>query len=311
MSKHRIIYLFLLPLTAFHLSAQWETDSVYDYHTQKGISAVYNLEFPEATKEFNEMVRLRPDHPAGHFFLAMVDWEQIAIDIDNESYDDAFYDKLDQVIDVCNKRLKDNSDDVTALFFKGGAIGFRARLRANRDHWLRAANDGRLALPIIQKIRELQPDNYDVLLGTGIYDYFAEVAPEKYPILKPIMIFFPNGDKKRGIESLRLASEKAKYAAVEAAYCLMQVYYSYEHKPANALPLAIRLHARFPNNPQFERSLGRCYVQLDVWPEVFRIFTDINLKFEKKLNGYNHNCPENRNIISECFISIRTNSTRL
>ncbi len=266
--------------------AQWDTDSVFDDHTQRGINAVYNLDFPIATQEFETMVALQPKHPAGHFFLAMVEWEKILIDIDDESRDDAFFDMLDKVIDLCDERLDQDPNDITALFFKGGAIGFRGRLRAHRDQWLRAANDGRRALPIVQKIQELAPDNYDVLLGTGIYDYFAEVVPDQYPFLKPLMIFFPKGDKEKGIGELRLASEKAKYAAVEASYFLIQLYYNYEHQPSNALTMALKLAARFPNNPQFARYLGRCYVQLGIWPEVLRVFSDIRKKGLEGATGY-------------------------
>ncbi len=269
--------------------AQWDTDSIFDIHTQQGINAVYNLDFPNATREFEALVALKPKHPAGHFFLAMVEWEKILIDIDDESRDDTFFDMLDKVIDLCDDRLDENPNDITALFFKGGAIGFRGRLRAHRSHWLRAANDGRRALPIVQKIQELDRNNYDVLLGTGIYDYFAEVVPNEYPFLKPLMIFFPTGNKEKGIRELRLASEKAKYAAAEASYFLMEVYINYEHQPSNALMPALKLTARFPNNPQFARYLGRCYVQTGIWPEVFRVFSDIRRKGLERMTGYTMN----------------------
>ena len=269
--------------------AQWDTDSVYDFHTRQGIDAVYNLDFPTAINEFETMIALRPKHPAGHFFRAMVEWEKTHIDIDNESYDDMFYDLLDKVIDICDERLDENPDDITALFFKGGSIGFRGRLRAHRDQWLRAANDGRRALPIVRRIQELDPNNYDVLLGTGIYDYFAEAIPDEYPFLKPLMVFFPSGNKEKGIRDLRAASEKAKYAAVESAYFLIQVYYNYEHKPANAMPLALKLAVRFPNNPLFARYLGRCFVQMGIWPEVFRVFSDVRKKGLSGMPGYSEN----------------------
>ena len=49
------------------------------------------------------------------------------MDPDNESYDDQFYDKLDNVIDQCDDILDKNSENVDALFFKGGAIGFQRK----------------------------------------------------------------------------------------------------------------------------------------------------------------------------------------
>ena len=75
--------------------------------------------------------------------------------------------------------------------FKGGAIGFRGRLRATRDSWIKAADDGREALPIVEQASKLDSNNTDVELGFGIYNYYAAVIPDEYPMIKPLMIFFP------------------------------------------------------------------------------------------------------------------------
>ena len=256
-------------------SAQWLTDQEFDQHTKEGIDLVYNLQFEEAEKEFQLLIAKYPDHPAGYFFEAMVDWWRILLDIDNESLDDTFIAKLDAVIDKCDNLLDKNSDDVTALFFKGGSLGFRGRLRANRGSWIKAANDGRLALPIVQRAFKIAPDNFDILLGIGIYNYYAEAIPEQYPVVKPLMIFFPSGDKKKGIEQLVTAAAHAKYAAVEASYFLLQLNYTHERQYDKGLEIAQQLLSRFPNNVVFHRYVGRCYVSLAKWEEARATFGSI------------------------------------
>ena len=67
-----------------------------------------------------------------------------------------------------------------AILFKGGAIGFRGRLRGDRSQYLRAARDGLRSLPLLQKSRQLEPTNKDILFGQGIYHYFAEAMPGHY-----------------------------------------------------------------------------------------------------------------------------------
>ncbi|HTR80835.1 MAG TPA: tetratricopeptide repeat protein [Bacteroidota bacterium] len=256
-------------------SAQWLTDPDFDLHTKQGIDHVYNLEFDAAEADFHYIVATYPNHPAGYFFLAMVDWWKILLDMDDESHDDAFLAKLNVVIDKCDSILDVNPDDVTALFFKGGALGFRGRLRANRNNWIRAANDGRLALPIVQHAFKIAPDNYDILLGIGIYNYYAEAIPEQYPIVKPLMLFFPSGDKKKGIEQLQEAAAHAKYAAVEAEYFLLQLNYTHEKKYDKALEIAKRLFARYPRNVVFHRYIGRCYVSLGKWDSAEVTFKEV------------------------------------
>jgi tetratricopeptide (TPR) repeat protein len=281
-----ISFFFLLRFPQ-PVSAQWVPDSVYDYHVQKGIDYTYNLDFEHANQEFSELVRLKPDHPAGYFFLAMIDWWKILLDLDDDSHDDEFFDKLDKVIDMCDKRLDKDESDITALFFKGGAIGFHGRLHANRNHWLRAANDGRQAIGIVQKAYELQPDNADILLGIGIYNYYAEVAPDKYPLLKPLMWFLPKGDTAKGIEQLRIASQHAKYARVEATYFLAQLYFYFEKDYPAALQLATELSTKYPNNSLFQRILGRCDVVLNRLAEADTIYSEVIKRCREGRVGYN------------------------
>jgi tetratricopeptide (TPR) repeat protein len=277
---------FLLLFVCSSAQSQWLDDPVLDQRVLRGIDKLYNYEFDRADSDFTEVIRQRQDHPAGYFFRAMVQWERIISNFDDESQDNKLYQMLDVVIEMCEKRLDEHPNDVTAMFFNGGAVGFRGRLRANRGKWLGAANDGIVALPLVRKAYELEPNNYDVLLGIGIYNYYASVVPEKYPVVKPAMIFFPSGDRKKGLEQLRQASQNAKYAKVEAMYFLMQNYFVYEKDYANALELARKLHTKYPNNSMFHRYVGRCLVSTGYLGEAKDIFVDIEKRCSKKQLGY-------------------------
>lgn len=284
--KYSILVLFGILFFVSISNAQWLEDRVIDQRVQHGIDELYNFEFDKADSDFSEVIKLYPNHPIGYFFRAMVQWERIISSFDDESHDDKLYKLLDVVIDICEKRLDENPEDVAAMFFKGGAMGFRGRLRANRGKWLGAANDGIVALPLVRKAFELEPDNYDVLLGIGIYNYYAAVIPGRYPIVKPAMIFFPNGDRKKGLEQLRQASLHAKYAKVEATYFLMQNYFIYEKDYPKALELARNLHERYPNNSMFYRYLGRSLVSTGYLGEANEIFIDIVSRYSQKQIGY-------------------------
>lgn len=276
------LILFFLPT----LRSQWIADPAIDTHVQRGIDFIYNLEFDNADTEFTQVVKLRPDHPVGYFFQAMIEWWRILTNFDDESRDDKFYDMLDVVIDMCEKRLDANPNDVTALFFKGGSVGFRGRLRVNRGKWVGAANDGLVALPLVRKAYDLDPKNFDVLLGIGIYNYYADVIPDNYPIAKPLMIFFPGGDRKKGMEQLILASQNAKYAEVEASYFLMQNYFQYEKDYLKALEIARRLNTKYPRNPLFHRYFGRCLVSVGYLSEANDVFVEVAKRYREKQNGY-------------------------
>ncbi|HLF15324.1 MAG TPA: hypothetical protein VI932_10590, partial [Bacteroidota bacterium] len=227
-----VALIALLALTAVPsgggLRAQWLGDSASEALTRAGIDHIYNMQFDSARAEFRRVIESHPDHPAGHFFLAAVEWWRIMADIENTAYDRDFIGMLDGVIDICDRRLERDEHDVAALFFKGGSLGFQGRLHGNREDWIKAANSGRGALPIVQETYRLAPDNDDVVFGIGIYNYYAAIIPEMYPFVRPLMLFFPEGDRARGLEQLRRASRLARYAKTEASYFLLQILFNFE-----------------------------------------------------------------------------------
>lgn len=267
--------LLLLLLTPAMLRAQWINDPAIDALIHDGIRDTYNMRFEAADAAFQKVTKAYPDHPAGPFFIAMVEWWRILIDIENESRDDRFFDMLDEVVELCDERLDKNENDVAGLFFKGGSIGFKGRLLASRKSWVKAATTGKEALPVVMDAADLAPDNADLAFGTGIYDYYAAVLPDRYPVLKPLMVFLPEGNKALGLKELKLAADKGKYANYEAMYFLMQVYYGMENKPSSALTYARKLLGEFPENPVFHRYLGRIYIKLGNWERAAEVFSEI------------------------------------
>lgn len=277
------IFLFVL-LFSIPIFAQ---NSDFDSRVNEGIKQIYNIKFAQAEKTFRSVMADYPNDPAGRFFLAMIDWWKILIDPDNESNDEIFFQKLEDVIYQCDQILDKNPDNVNALFFKGGSIGFRGRLRAFRESWLKAADDGREALPIVEQAAVLDPKNMDVQLGFGIYNYYAAVIPDEFPLIKPLMIFFPNGDKQKGIEELKNTAFNGKFAKYEARYFLMTLYYRYENNPIIADNYAKLLLDDFPDNPVFEKWRGRISVRLGNTNLADSIFNDVLIKADKKYLGYN------------------------
>jgi tetratricopeptide (TPR) repeat protein len=284
--RYRFIY-FIIIFLIFSLHVFSQTVN-YDSVVSTGVEEIYDIKFSDAEKTFKSLIAGYPDHPAGKFFLAMIDWWKIMLNPDNESYDDIFYQKLEDVISECDNILEKHPNNFNALFFKGGAIGFRGRLRAYRDSWLKAANDGHEAMPLVEKAAKINPNNNDVQLGFGIYDYYASVIPDEYPFLKPLMIFFPKGDKKRGLEELNKTAKYGKFAKYEARYFLMTLYYNFENNPYKADEYADLLVKDFPDNPVFERWKGRIEAKKGNFTGSANIFKDVLSKAKKKMPGYDN-----------------------
>lgn len=243
--------LLIIPLYAFPYKSPNDTT------IKSGIYLIYNLEFDKAEKHFRNLMADFPDDPGMRFYLAMVDWWKILLNTENTSYDQLFLDKLEDVIFQCDNILKKNPKDAMALFYKGGAIGYRGRLRALRESWLKAADDALSAYPIVEEVYKIDKNNTDILLGFGIYNYYLSVVPERFPMIKPFLVLFPKADKNLGIEQLVNVAENGKFSKYEAMYFLMTSFLIYENLPYKAFEYAQKLYTLFPNNIVFMRYYAK------------------------------------------------------
>jgi len=281
------ITLSVLALVLIFQMNAYSKKLTYDSLVTAGINQIYSIKFTEAEKTFQLLKKEYPKHPASRFFFAMIDWWKIILSEENEEQDDIFYDKIEETVDFCDEILDNDPNNVDALFFKGGAIGFRGRLSVMRESWFSAANDGREALPLVEHAFELDPNNVDVKLGFGIYNYLAAVIPEKYPVVKPVMIFFPEGNKELGLKQLKEAASSGKYSKYEARYILVTFFYYFENDMNSAVIYAKQLVDSFPNNPVFERWRGRIAAREKETTLADSIFKDVLSKADKNFEGYN------------------------
>ena len=279
--KKYFLVLIIFATTNFSQNAR------FDSLITAGIYQIYGIEFDQAVNTFQIVQKDYPKNPAGKFFDAMIDWWRIMLDMDNEQYDDQFEDKLDDVIDMCEDILDEDENNVNALFFKGGSLGFRGRLYSVRESWMDAALDGKDAMPIVYRVYELDPEHRDIQLGFGIYNYYADVIPEKYPFIKPFMMFFPEGDREKGLEQLVHVANHGKYSKIEARYFLLTSYYKFEENMKEAMVWADSLVNDFPNNPTFQRYKGRIHVKRGSYTQASPVFEDILRKCDEGYKGYN------------------------
>lgn len=292
--SHFLLLFFVITFTNYQKShSQWAImKSDADSLVTVGSNHIYNIKFDEARECFSKVIEMYPEHPAGYFLDAMVEYWKISIFRNTTAYNQTFLDKIDKVNTLCNSLLAKNESDLTALFFKGGALGYRARFYSNNQEWLSAAYDGKEAYDIMKKCLIKAPGNHDIMLGTGIYNYFADAIPEKYPLTKPLLSFLQSGDKKIGILQLKSSSLYAKYTRIEAMVTLMQLFYSFENNMNEAHFYANQLFSMYPNNPYFHRNLGRIYVRMGEWDSIENTWRSLVNRALDKWTGYDNNAAK-------------------
>src|SRR5690606_4411531 len=134
-------------------------DRAFEMPARRGLGLLYNAQFAEARAAFDTLAARYPDHPAAAFLRALVPWWEILLDLSDTSRDEAFYDAMDEVVRLADRRLRRDEYDLDARFFKGAALAFRARLRANRRDYVRAAFDAKGALDYVLDVARRDPAN--------------------------------------------------------------------------------------------------------------------------------------------------------
>ena len=253
---------------------------------EEGLDLLYDMQLAEAEARFDEIDRLYPAYPIGPFLKGLITWWQILPDLNDESHDDRFIEQMEEVIKRSDRLLKKNEDDFDAQFFKGAALGFRGRLRSDRGQWLRAARDGKQAMDYVLRVAKQDTTNADYMFGKGVYDYFAAMVPKKYPVVKPLMVFFPKGNRDRGLRELQFTAESGRFIRTEAVYFLLQIYYLYEPNYQKSLDYITWLRTEHPRNGFFHLIEGRVYVRWGRRRESMVVFEDILARYQAGQAGY-------------------------
>jgi hypothetical protein len=255
------IVVAMLCVLPNYVSAQWILQAgQMDVKIRRGIDLVYNMEFDAAERTFDSVTSENPEHPAGYFYKAMVDFWRAVTNPDNTTYDDNYRAQLDVCLAKADSLLVQNERDLAGIFYKGAALGMRARIFAIRPTWQSAVSlmlrDAKEGVKYLDLIEEMIPSNSDVLFGRGLYNYYVEAVKEDHPLLRPIISLFATGNKRVGLQMLEKAAQDASYARTEARYELLKLYWSYEKNYSRAYAIAQFLTNKYPNNVVFLHHLG-------------------------------------------------------
>jgi hypothetical protein len=247
--------------------SQWVLHGgVMDDQIHRGIELTYNMQYAQADQTFDSVIRQNPQHPAGYFYKAMVNFWRAVTNTDNTGYDDAYARDLDECIKRADLLLDSNEWDLAGLFYKGAALGMHARIFAIRPKWQDAINllvsDARDGVKYLNKLEEKIPANGDIMFGRGLYNFYVEAVKEDNPTLAPIINVFATGSKRIGLQMLEYAAQRASYSQTEAMYELMKVYYLYEKDYNKSYNYSRILASKYPNNSAFLHYLAFNQVSL-------------------------------------------------
>ncbi|MFY0606026.1 MAG: hypothetical protein JXR10_04885 [Cyclobacteriaceae bacterium] len=220
-----------------------------------GVHNIYNLNKDSAQYYISRVEAELGKHPAVPMMRALkVLWENIPL-VTVDSVFKTFSGELREVIKLSATLDGGRQTHPEAIFFEMSARGLLAEYYADEGHYMKAIGEAGKAYDLVKKGFELSDKIPEFLLTTGVYNYFREKYPEKYPAFKPLLWFFRGGDVKLGLKQIDEATKKAVLTNVEAHVYMAYIYLRYEYEPAKAQKYLWSLTREYPQNLYMKTKL--------------------------------------------------------
>ena len=266
--------VFVLVVTAVAVAAQqssspWLTDAErarFEELRRSGLDALWNIDYDKAQRDFNEIVKLYPTHPAGYQLLAARVWiktlyESRRLQVSLYS-SESFYTNGDDKVDpkivtefrnftreakrLAEAKLKQEPKSIEALDVLANTEGLKAAFEeaVERRHFA-ALRDGNDAVEHHREVLKLDPKYIDAQLTIGLYEYVVGALPLPVKILAGATGY--RGSKKRGLALLEQVAKEGRWSQDDAKTVLILLY-TREKRYADVLNLTRELSVKYPRN---------------------------------------------------------------
>jgi len=242
---------------------QFYSDPKADAIIRHGLHLSYNLEYSLSEKDWDDLIHLYPEHPAGYVNKAALVWWQAVENRQNKQLQEQFATLTKKAIDKGMVWLQKSPRDKFALAYVASAYGNATRFDVTVTRsYFSALRNGKKGHKYIDLAHAVDPNYYDTYIGLGSYNYFTGALPS---VIKPFAwLLGARGDKDQGIHQLLLASEKGEYGRTEARIVLLSVYFS-ERRWDEYERLLDTLLEEYPLNHVFYTWASNYYIGMRRW----------------------------------------------
>ena len=258
----------------------------------QAFTQAYNLDYPEAVASFDKALALEPNDSATHRARATATWLHIIFTRGSITVDqylggasrsdlklekppaaeaDTFRRHLTSALELAERRLAANPNDVGALYDVGAAVGLQASYAATVEGRVGGAfRAARRAYDTHERVLALDPSRKDAGLIVGTYRYV--VATLSLPARWVAYLAGFGGDKSKGLHMIEEAARYPGDTQVDANFALMLLY-NREGRFDEALAVIRQLMARFPRNRVLRLEAGATAIRARQYSEADRLLS--------------------------------------
>ena len=269
------LFIFFTWICSSALDAQILQDPVTYAKISEGVDHIYNFEFAEAESIYNFLVSRYPNHPVPYLFKGLIIyWQNFPITPDAPQ-SRVFIKNLVKSYDLADQRFKDDEYDAESLLAGLGALGLMLLYYADNGLSRSVLSLAPQTYKFVMRSFEFTGVYYDFYFITGLYNYYREAYPVAHPVYKPVVLFFPHGDKRLGLQHLKLASDSSLFLKAESNAFLAGIYQSFELNPSAACFYSKKLAYRYRKNTEFRLDYIRDLIFLKNYAEAEKLLEKI------------------------------------
>lgn len=222
-------------------------DATADQWIRQALQASYNMDLDEARSLARKLQEKYPDHPAGYNLYSETYWWEALRDPQNSDAEKKYFASNGVAVEKAEQALKAAQYPRNEILaYLASAQGSFARFQVTqKGAYFSALRAGLRAHRNAQSVFNADSSFYDIYVGIGAYNYFTGSLPV---VIKPFAFLIgARGDKELGLEQLRTAIDKGRYARTEARI----VYYTAlleEKRYPQAFEQLQKLQAESPTN---------------------------------------------------------------
>ena len=249
------LFKVVITLTVLYLlsicktNAQVLQDSSSLELLKQGISYVYNMQFDEADKIYSKLHSQYSEHPVLLLFRGIETyWKNYPLIPSSpacSSYEETLL-KCIELSDDSNDTNKEAEYLLVNLCARGSLLSFYA----DNDLYMDVFSIATSTYKNVRRSFNFTNTYKDFFFFTGLYNYYREAYPKAHPTYKPLVYFFPKGNKVKGIKDLQTATSSI-FLTAESNYFLSLIYSSYENSSDQAMYFSKQLHDLYPANPDY------------------------------------------------------------
>ena len=236
----------LIVITAFNVSDSYGQDRLKD-NVGVVFKQIYDYRLLSADSSISVFETERPNHPVWSLLRAnLVWWQILSGGIEDDKLKKKFIYYLNESKDKAKNFLEDEDEAAFSLIIVNA---FRTRFDLLDNNYLTAATYLNACIDDISDSFGREEEYEPFYLTSGLYYYFMQKAHEDYPIMRPYLFFFPDGDKQKGIDFLlKCSSSDDIFLREESTYFLMRIAFDLDKDPKQALGYVGSLLTRYPDN---------------------------------------------------------------